>query len=68
MQDCLIITRHEPQPELPAEPDVVTTLRKACKKLTVCKQQLIEEFIQVIATPQKWPRKIPDGIIEWRLI
>ncbi|MEM6162707.1 SymE family type I addiction module toxin [Erwinia sp. P6884] len=33
MQDCLIITRQEPQPELSAEPEVVTTLKRACKKL-----------------------------------
>jgi toxic protein SymE len=65
MQDCLIITRQEPQPEPPAEPDVVTTLRKACKKLSARKQQQIEEFIHVIATPQKRPRKIPDEVFEW---
>jgi toxic protein SymE len=66
MQDCLIITRQEPQPELPAEPEVVTTLRKACKKLSARKPQQITKFIQVIATPQKRPRKIPDGVVEWR--
>ncbi|MEM6162711.1 SymE family type I addiction module toxin [Erwinia sp. P6884] len=66
MQDCLIITRQEPQPELPAEPEVVTTLRRACKKLSARKQQQIAEFIQATATPQKRPCRIPDGIIEWR--
>lgn len=68
MQDCLIITRQEPQPELPAEPEVVTTLRRACKKLSARKQQQIAEFIQAIATPQKRPRRIPDGVTEWRKI
>ncbi|WP_445235139.1 SymE family type I addiction module toxin [Erwinia wuhanensis] len=63
---CLILTAQEPQPEPPAEPEVVTTLRKACKKLSARKQRQIEEFIQVIATPQKRPRKIPDGMVEWR--
>jgi toxic protein SymE len=60
MQDCLIITRQEPQPE-PTEPEVVTTLRKACKKLSARKPQQITKFIQVIATPQKRPRRIPEG-------
>jgi toxic protein SymE len=64
MPDCVIITRQEPQPEPPTEP----TLRKACKKLTARKQRQNEEFIQVIATPQKRPRKIPGGTIEWRPI
>ncbi|MEM6160090.1 SymE family type I addiction module toxin [Erwinia sp. P6884] len=66
IQDCLIITKKEPQPELPAEPEVVTTLKRACKKLSGRKQQQIAEFIRVIATPQKRPRKIPGGVIEWR--
>ncbi|MEM6160099.1 SymE family type I addiction module toxin [Erwinia sp. P6884] len=65
MQDCLIITRQEPQPEPPAEPEVVTTLKRACKKLSARKQH-IAEFIRVIATPQKRPRRVPDGVIEWR--
>lgn len=43
---------YEPQPELPAEPEVVTTLKRACKKLSDRKQQ-ISEFIQIIAMPQK---------------
>ncbi len=51
MQKCLIMTRQEPQPELPAEPKVVTTLRKACKKLQTRKQ--------------KRPRQILDGVTEW---
>lgn len=66
MQDCLIITRQEPQPELPAEPDVVTTLKRACKKLSGSKQREIAAFIELVATPQKRPRKIPEGKIEWR--
>ncbi|MEI2264969.1 hypothetical protein [Erwinia sp. CGal63] len=68
MQDCLIITRQEPQPELPAEPEVVTTLKRACKKLSARKQREIAAFIQAIATPQKRPRKIPNRVIEWRSI
>ncbi|WP_413453518.1 hypothetical protein [Erwinia persicina] len=37
----------------PEEPEVVTTLRQTCKKLSARKQQQIAEFIQVIAGPQK---------------
>ncbi|MDW8848436.1 hypothetical protein SD961_21540 [Erwinia sp. MMLR14_017] len=66
MQDCLIITRQEPQPELPAEPEVVTTLKRACKKLSARKQREIAAFIELVTTPQKRPRKIPDGVAEWR--
>ncbi|WP_342755391.1 SymE family type I addiction module toxin [Pantoea sp. MBD-2R] len=58
-------TALEPQPEPPAEPEVVTMLRKACKKLSARKQQQVTEFIQVIATPQKRLRKIPEGMVEW---
>ncbi|WP_414147403.1 SymE family type I addiction module toxin [Erwinia sp. BNK-24-b] len=65
MQDCLIITRQDPQPGLPAEPEVVSTLKRACKKLSARKQQQIGEFIQMIATPQTRPRKIPAGTVEW---
>ncbi|WP_380181778.1 SymE family type I addiction module toxin [Kalamiella sp. sgz302252] len=68
MQDCLIITRQEPQPEPPAEPEVVTTLKRACKKLSARKQREIAAFIELVATPQKRPRKIPDGAVEWRPI
>ena len=64
---CLIITAQEPQAE-PTEPEVVTTLRRACNKLSARKQRQIAEFIQVIATPQKRPRKIPEGTVEWRPI
>lgn len=63
---CLILSMCEPAPELPTEPEVVSTLRKACKKLSAHKQRQVEEFIQVIATPQKRSRKIPEGTIEWR--
>ncbi|MDN4629766.1 hypothetical protein [Erwinia sp. PsM31] len=65
MPNCMIITRQEPQPELPTEPEVVTTLRKACKKLSARKQRQIEEFIQVLATLQKRSRKIPEGLVKW---
>ena len=66
MTYCLIITRQEPQPEPPAEPEVVTTLKRACKTLSARKQREIGAFIQVIATPQKLPRKILEGTVEWR--
>lgn len=62
IQDCLIITRQESQ--LPAEPEVVTTLKRACKKLSGRKQREIAAFIERVATPQKRPRKIPDEVIE----
>jgi len=68
MPDCLIITRQEPQPELPAEPEVVTTLKRACKKLSARKQREIAAYIELVATPQKRPRKIPEGTFEWRPI
>lgn len=52
MQDCLIITvkacQHEPE-----EPEVVSTLKRACKKLSSRKQRQIAEFITVISAPQK---------------
>jgi len=63
---CLILAAQEPQPEPPAEPEVVTTLRKACKKLSARKQREIAVFIELVATPQKRPRKIPEGTVEWR--
>jgi len=56
---------HEPQPKLSAEPEVVTTLKWACKKLSDRKQWEIAAFIQAIATPQKRPGKIPEGTVKW---
>ena len=50
---CLILAAQEPLPEPPAEPEVVTTLRKACKKFSDRKQRQIEEFIELVATPQR---------------
>ncbi|RRZ86223.1 type I addiction module toxin, SymE family [Erwinia sp. 198] len=61
---CLIVTAKEPQPET-AEPKVVVALHKACKKLSARKQRQIAEFIQVIATPQKRPRRLLEGTVEW---
>nr|WP_314424696.1 endoribonuclease SymE [uncultured Erwinia sp.] len=52
MPGCLILTAQEPRPE-PAEPEVVATLRRACKKLSARKQQQVADFIQVITGPQK---------------
>ncbi|WP_455818765.1 hypothetical protein [Pseudomonas cerasi] len=57
MQGCLILTVQEPWPK-PEEPEVVTTLRLTCKKLSARKQQQIAEFIQVIAGPQKRAAKV----------
>ncbi|MFK8257991.1 endoribonuclease SymE [Erwinia sp. AnSW2-5] len=54
---CLILSAQEPRPE-PEEPEVVTTLRQTCKKLSARKQQQIAEFIQVIAGPQKRAAKV----------
>ncbi|MFC0138939.1 SymE family type I addiction module toxin [Erwinia mallotivora] len=53
MPDCLIITRQEPQPELSAEPDVVTTLKRVCKKLSDRKQREIAAYIELVAAPQR---------------
>ncbi len=50
---CLILAVQEPQPEPPAEPEVVTTLKRACKKLSDRKQRQISEFIDLVAAPQK---------------
>jgi cytochrome c1 len=52
----------------PAEPEVVTTLKRACKKLSDRKQREIVAFIELVAAPQKRPRKIPEGVVEWRSI
>lgn len=68
MQDCLIITRQEPQPEPPAEPEVVIRLKRACKKLSARKQREIAAFIELVTTPQKRMRRIPKGRVEWRAI
>ncbi|MGB9095784.1 endoribonuclease SymE [Erwinia sp.] len=63
---CQILSVQEQEPTPPPEPEVVGTLRRACKNLSASKQQQVAEFIQVIATPQKRPRKIPEGTVEWR--
>lgn len=60
---CLIPTAQAPQPET-TEPEVLTQLCQACKKLSARKQRQIAEFIQVIATPQKRPP--PPGTVEWQ--
>jgi toxic protein SymE len=49
----LILAAQEPQPEAPAEPEVVTTMKRACKKFSARKQRQIVEFIQVIAMPER---------------
>ncbi|WP_072166365.1 SymE family type I addiction module toxin, partial [Erwinia sp. Leaf53] len=48
---CLILTAQEPQPD--QEPEVLSTLRRACGKLSARRQRQITEFIQVIAGGQK---------------
>lgn len=53
MPDCLIITRQEPQPEPPAEPEAVTTLKRACNKLSERKQREIAAYIELVAAPQR---------------
>jgi len=68
MPGHLLLSVREPVPEQPAEPEVVTTLKRACKKLSARKQREIAAFIELVATPQKRPRKIPDGAVEWRVI
>jgi len=57
LPNCLILSAQEPRPE-PEEPEVVTTLRQTCKKLSARKQQQIAEFIQVIIGPQKPAAKV----------
>ncbi|KTS71435.1 type I addiction module toxin, SymE family [Pantoea stewartii] len=64
IQGFMIIIRQEP----PAEPEMVITLRKACKKLSARKHREIAVYIEMVAAPQKRTRKIPDGVIEWRTI
>lgn len=58
MPGHLLLSVREPAPELPAEPEVVTMLKRVCKKLSARKQQQIAEFIQVIAGPQKRATKV----------
>jgi len=62
----LLLSVHEPAPEQPAEPEVVTTLKRACKKLSARKQREIAAFIEWVATPQKRPRKILEEAVKWR--
>ncbi|MFU9137815.1 SymE family type I addiction module toxin [Erwinia tasmaniensis] len=50
---CLILTAKESQPEPPAEPEVVTTLKQVCKKLSDRKQRELMDVIQVMAKPQR---------------
>ncbi|QGU89254.1 hypothetical protein [Erwinia sorbitola] len=50
------------------EPEVITTLKQLCKKLSDRKQREIAAFIELVTTPQKRPRKIPEGKVEWRLV
>ncbi|WP_206404897.1 SymE family type I addiction module toxin [Erwinia billingiae] len=45
LPDCLILAAQKPQPEPPTEPEVLTTLKRACKKLSDCKQWVIVAFI-----------------------
>ncbi|WP_380181012.1 SymE family type I addiction module toxin [Kalamiella sp. sgz302252] len=66
MPGHLLLSVRDPTPEPSAEPEVVTTLKRACKKLSARKQQQIADFIEMVATPQKRPRKNPDGVVEWR--
>lgn len=63
MQDCPIITRQEPQPEPPAELEVITKLKRTCKKLSARKQREIAAFIQVLAKSQKRPRRLPEATV-----
>ncbi|AUX71693.1 endoribonuclease SymE [Erwinia pyrifoliae] len=49
LPDCLILTVKPPS----AEPEIMQALRQVCGKLSARKQRQIEEFIQVIAGPQK---------------
>ncbi|WP_147197580.1 SymE family type I addiction module toxin [Pantoea sp. CCBC3-3-1] len=55
---CLILAAQEPQPESPAEAEVVFTLRKGCKKLSGRKQREMAAFNELVATPQRRPRKV----------
>jgi toxic protein SymE len=50
---CLILAAQEPQPEPPAEPQVVSTLKRACKKLSDRKQREIAPFIELVTAPQR---------------
>ncbi|WP_255354420.1 SymE family type I addiction module toxin [Erwinia sp. Leaf53] len=47
---CLILTAQEPQPD--QEPEVLSTLRRACGKLSPRKQRQVTELIEVISKPQ----------------
>jgi toxic protein SymE len=42
------------------------TLKRACKKLSDRKQQEKAAFIELVATPKKRLRKLPEGAVEWR--
>ncbi|WP_380184870.1 hypothetical protein [Kalamiella sp. sgz302252] len=64
MPGHLLLSARETVLEPPAEPGVMTRLRKICKKLSARKQQQIAVFIETIAIPQKRPRKIPGGVVE----
>ncbi|MEW5292002.1 hypothetical protein ABW286_22970 [Erwinia papayae] len=50
---CLILAAQETQPEPPAEPEVVSTLKQVCKKLSERKQREIAAFIELVAAPRR---------------
>ncbi len=50
---CLILAAQELQSKPPAEPEVMSTLKRACKKLSDRKQRESAAFIELVAAPQK---------------
>ncbi|OON33524.1 hypothetical protein BTJ39_24240 [Izhakiella australiensis] len=66
LEGCLIVTIRAPEPEPPAEPEVVAQLRSACKKLSARRQRQIAEFITALSTPQKRPPR--NGEVAWRAL
>ena len=49
MPGCIVITARAPEPE---DPPLLKSLRRVCK-LSVRKQQQVQEFIEVIAGKRK---------------
>lgn len=46
--------------------DSLIITRQAPQRELPSEPDEIEEFIQAVVTPLKRPRRIPDGVIEWR--
>lgn len=62
----LIVTSEEAPQQPPAEPEVVTQLRRVCKRLSPRRQQQIAQLVTELTTPKKREVKLRPGEVIWR--